>query len=229
MPRPEAGARWRALLAGVLILALLAASPSAAEEASPAPVLSWQTGAGQSHLIPALEVGGFVFGLNQSASRTTSSATPASAPSSGAPTRESVAPWASEGRRTMSETNGAIIRKAYDDFARGNIPAVFAAFDPTITWHVPGHSPLSGDFAGHDQVGGFFQRTLELSGGAFSIDVHHVLADDDLVVALTTVNARRNGVSASFPEVHVWRLKNGKATEFREYQGDEQREDRFWS
>lgn len=129
----------------------------------------------------------------------------------------------------MSETNGAIIRKAYDDFARGNIPAVFAAFDPTITWHVPGHNPLSGDFAGHDQVGGFFQRTLELSGGAFSIDVHHVLADDDLVVALTTVNARRNGVSASFPEVHVWRLKNGKATVFREYQGDEQREDRFWS
>jgi ketosteroid isomerase-like protein len=129
----------------------------------------------------------------------------------------------------MSETNRAIIRKAYDDFARGNIPAVFAAFDPTITWQVPGHSPLSGDFAGHDQVGGFFQRTLELSGGAFSIDVHHVLADDDLVVALTTVNARRNGVSASFPEVHVWRLKNGKATEFREYQGDEQREDRFWS
>jgi uncharacterized protein len=129
----------------------------------------------------------------------------------------------------MSETNGAITRKAYDDFARGNIPAVFAAFDPTITWQVPGHSPLSGDFAGHDQVGGFFQRTLELSGGAFSIDVHHVLADDDLVVALTTVNARRNGVSASFPEVHVWRLKNGKATEFREYQGDEQREDRFWS
>jgi ketosteroid isomerase-like protein len=129
----------------------------------------------------------------------------------------------------MSEPNGAIIRKAYEDFARGNIPAVFAAFDPTITWHVPGHSPLSGDFTGHDQVGGFFQRTLELSGGAFSIDVHHVLADDDLVVALTTVNARRNGVSASFPEVHVWRLKNGKATEFREYQGDEQREDRFWS
>ncbi len=28
---------------------------------------------------------------------------------------------------------------------------------------------------------------------------------------------------------HVWRLKEGKVTEFREYQGDEQREDRFWS
>lgn len=70
---------------------------------------------------------------------------------------------------------------------------------------------------------------MELSGGAFSIDVHNVLADGDLVVALVNVNAQRNGISASFPEVHVWRVKDGKATEFREYQGDEQREDRFWS
>ena len=111
----------------------------------------------------------------------------------------------------------------------GNIPSVFAVFDAGITWHVPGHSPLSGDYTGHDQVGGFFQRTMELSGGAFSIDVHKVLAEDDLVVVLVTVNAERNGLSASFPEIHVWRMKDGKATDFREYQGDEQREDRFWS
>ena len=128
----------------------------------------------------------------------------------------------------MDQSNAAIIRKAYEDFASGNIPAVFAAFDPMITWHVPGHSPLSGDYRGHEELGGFFGRTMELSGGAFSIDVHNVLADGDVVVALVTVNAQRNGVSASFPEVHVWRMRNGKAVEFREYQGDEQREDRFW-
>jgi uncharacterized protein len=129
----------------------------------------------------------------------------------------------------MSASNSVIIRGAYEDFVQGNIPSVFAVFDPSITWHVPGHSPLSGDYTGHDQIGGFFQRTMELSGGAFSIDVHNVLAEDDLVVALVTVNAKRNELSASFPEVHVWRMKNGRAIEFREYQGDEQREDRFWS
>jgi ketosteroid isomerase-like protein len=129
----------------------------------------------------------------------------------------------------MSDSNATIIRKAYEDFARGDVPAVFAAFDERIAWHVPGHSPLSGDYNGHDQIGGFFRRTMELSGGVFSIDVHQVLAEDDLVVALTTVKARRNNIAASFPEVHVWRMKDGKAIEFREYQGDEQREDRFWS
>ena len=129
----------------------------------------------------------------------------------------------------MSDSNSVIIRKTYEDFAQGNIPSVFATFDAGISWHVPGHSPLSGDYTGHDQIGGFFQRTMELSGGAFSIDVHNVLAENDLVVALVTVNAQRNGLSASFPEIHVWRMRDGKATEFREYQGDEQREDRFWS
>jgi ketosteroid isomerase-like protein len=129
----------------------------------------------------------------------------------------------------MSVSNSVIIRKAYEDFAQGNIPSVFAAFDAGITWHVPGHSPLSGDYTGHDQIGSFFQRTMELSEGAFSIDVHNVLAENDLVVALVTVNGERNGLSASFPEIHVWRMKNGKATDFREYQGDEQREDQFWS
>ena len=129
----------------------------------------------------------------------------------------------------MTSSNAMIIRKAYDDFAQGNIPAVFTAFDPSITWHVPGHSRLSGDYIGHDQVGSFFQRTMELSGGVFSIDVHNVLAEGDLVVVLATVNAQRGGVSESFPEVHIWRMRKGKAVEFREYQGDEQREDRFWS
>jgi hypothetical protein len=65
MRSPRAGASRRAFLASALTLALLSPSVGTAEEAAPAPVLSWETGAGQSHLIPALEVGGFIFGLNQ--------------------------------------------------------------------------------------------------------------------------------------------------------------------
>ena len=129
----------------------------------------------------------------------------------------------------MIPTNAIIIRKAYDDFAKGDIPAILEAFDASIIWHVPGHSPLSGDYRGHDGVVGFFKNTLALCGGIFAIEVHHVLAEEDLVVALVTVKAERNGRSAAFPEVHVWRLANEKVTEFREFQGDEQTEDRFWS
>jgi len=129
----------------------------------------------------------------------------------------------------MDQSNASTIRKAYEDFARGDFPAVFAALDEAITWHVPGQSPLSGDYKGHDQVASFFQRTMDLSGGAFGIDVHNILADQDLVIVLATVNAQRNQASGSFLEVHVWRMENGRAVEFREFQGDERHEDRFWS
>ena len=129
----------------------------------------------------------------------------------------------------MIPNNATIVRKAYNDFAKGDIAAVLEAFDASITWHVPGHSPLSGDYKGHDEVIEFFKHTLALCGGIFAIEVHHVLAEEDLVVVLVTVKAERNGRSAAFPEVHVWRLVDEKVIEFREFQGDEQTEDRFWS
>src|SRR5919106_190872 len=61
----------RALLAGALALGLLipaavrAAGPTAVTEPAAGPLLSWETGEDKSYLIPALEIGGFVFGLNQ--------------------------------------------------------------------------------------------------------------------------------------------------------------------
>ena len=101
----------------------------------------------------------------------------------------------------MIPANATIIRKAYDDFGNGNVPAVLEAFDASITWHVPGHSPLSGDYKGHDQVVRFYKHTLALCGGIFAIEVHHVLAEEDVVVVLVTVKTERNGRSAAFPEV----------------------------
>ena len=88
-------------------------------------------------------------------------------------------------------TNATIVRKAYDDFANGNIPAVLQAFDTSIIWHVPGHSPLSGDYRGHEEIVGFFKRTTALCGGTFAMEVHHVLAEEDVVVVLVTVKAER--------------------------------------
>jgi hypothetical protein len=38
----------------------------------------------------------------------------------------------------MSESNSAIIRKAYEDFAQENVALVFAALDPAITGTFPG-------------------------------------------------------------------------------------------
>jgi len=126
-------------------------------------------------------------------------------------------------------TNQQLIERAYAAFARGDVPTVLAALADDILWHVPGRGPISGDFRGHAQVLEFFGRFMELSGGTFRIVVDDVLAKGDRVIVLVTESAQRLGRKWSSPQVHAWTVKNGKATVFWQFQGDQQTEDEFWS
>jgi ketosteroid isomerase-like protein len=129
----------------------------------------------------------------------------------------------------VSNANQQLIERAYAAFATGDIPTVLAAMADDIRWHVPGRGPISGDFRGHEQVLGFFRRFMELSGGTFRIVVDDVLAKGDRVIVLVTESAQRLGRRWSSPQVHAWTVKNGKATVFWQFQGDQQTEDEFWS
>jgi len=135
---------------------------------------------------------------------------------------------------TMTETgtaeaNGALIAGAYDAFSRGDVQGAMAAFAEDIFWHVPGRGPLARDYRGHVEVLGFFEHFMALSAGTFRLQVDDVLAKGERVVVLCTESARRGGRSWSSPQVHVWTVKDGKATVFCEYPGDQQAEDEFWS
>jgi ketosteroid isomerase-like protein len=130
---------------------------------------------------------------------------------------------------TTAEANAAQIIGAYEAFSRGEIQSVFAVFDENILWHVPGRGPLSGDYRGHDEVRSFFMRFIELSGATFRIQVGDVLAKGDRVAVLCTQTAQRGGRSWLSSQVEVWTVKDGRATVFWQYQGDQQTEDEFWS
>lgn len=129
----------------------------------------------------------------------------------------------------MSHPNHDLIKRAYDAFGRGDIPTVLGILDKGIRWHVPGQSPLSGDYIGHEQVLGFFQKSMELSGGTLRIELHDIVASDAVVFVLCTLSATRSGKQAEFLAVHLWRIFDSRAIEFREFQGDEAAENKFWA
>lgn len=131
--------------------------------------------------------------------------------------------------RGIMNANAELISSAYRAFAVGDIPVVLEALDASITWHVPGRSPLSGDYKGHDGVLDFFGRCQQLSEGTLRVVPDEVLAHADRVIALTTVSAHRGGTFWTSPEVHVWQVLDGKAVDFREFQGDQEAEDAFWA
>jgi ketosteroid isomerase-like protein len=108
--------------------------------------------------------------------------------------------------------NAALIRAGYEAFAAGDMGKVGELLSPDIVWHAPGSNPLSGDQVGVEAVLANFGKLFELTAGTFGQEIHDVVANDDHVVALVTQwweqpHPHRGG------SVHVWHVKDGKATE----------------
>jgi ketosteroid isomerase-like protein len=127
------------------------------------------------------------------------------------------------------QDNAKLIQGGYEAFGKGDIPAVLALFAEDIVWHIPGRSPLAGDYTGPQEVLGFFGQLQERSGGSFRLEVHDVLASDDHVVALVNQIGHRGDKSLNTGGVHVWHVRDGKATEFWGSSSDQYAVDDFWS
>jgi hypothetical protein len=85
------------------------------------------------------------------------------------------------------------------------------------------------DYHGHDEVLEFFKHFMTLSNGTFRIRIDDVLANNERVIVIVTETAEHNAREWSSPQVLVWTIRNGKASVFWQYQGDQQTEDEFWS
>ena len=129
---------------------------------------------------------------------------------------------------SVGQSPADVVRRAHDAFATGDIDAVMRLCADEITFHIPGRSPLSGEWRGRERVLEFFATAAELSEGTLALSPDEVLADGERVVVLTRVHAQRHGRSETFTNVHAIRVADGKITELREYMGDERREDEFW-
>ena len=129
----------------------------------------------------------------------------------------------------MAHPNVDLLNQGYDAFDKGDLDTVRERFAPDIVFHVPGNSPISGDYRGIDEVFGFFGKLVELSGGTFRLERHAVLADDEHGIVLHTLNAERNGKTLSQKAVDVHHLRDGKTTEFWGFSEDTAAADEFWS
>ncbi|MHA3022407.1 nuclear transport factor 2 family protein [Mycobacterium sp. BMJ-28] len=86
----------------------------------------------------------------------------------------------------MSEQqdNIELIRKGYEAFANGDVETVMGLFDDNVEWVQPGNSTISGTYHGKGEVGQYLARLGEKSP---TVKVNRLVADGDMVVALTEV------------------------------------------
>ena len=121
----------------------------------------------------------------------------------------------------MSESeNTTIIRGIYDSFLKGDIPGLLGALDDGIEWHVPviDNVPFSGSISGRANVEQFF-KTLSDDQEPVKFDPREFIAQGDRVVVLGDYTWHVKSTDKNFGGdwAHVWSLRDGKPTSFKEY------------
>ena len=128
-----------------------------------------------------------------------------------------------------AQADAETIRAGYEAFGKGDIPAVAQLLADDIVWHIPGRSPLAGDYRGRDAVIEFFTQVVQRSEGSFRLEIHDLLASDEHVVAIVTEIAHRGDQALNARTTHVWHVHDGQATEFWALAADAYTLDEFWS
>ncbi|HEY2398300.1 MAG TPA: nuclear transport factor 2 family protein, partial [Solirubrobacteraceae bacterium] len=98
-----------------------------------------------------------------------------------------------------------------------------------VTWHVPGHSAIAGDYRGRDEVLRYFARRRELADATFRIDVRGVLADDERAVILAAGQVEREGETLRWGTVSIFRIAEGRIAECWVLPYDQHSFDQIWS
>jgi uncharacterized protein len=127
----------------------------------------------------------------------------------------------------MSHQNETLLRAAYTGFSTGDMAPIASLIANDTTWCITGSSPVSGTYTGTDEIFGFFGSVMDLYQGTFRIDARDVLANGDYGVILCTEHGIVHGELLEFSSVHVWKLRNGKCTQFMSYEDDIYH--KFWS
>jgi ketosteroid isomerase-like protein len=115
-------------------------------------------------------------------------------------------------------SNADVVRQAYDAFASGDIPGLLELLDERVAWSAPATLPQGGAFHGKDGALRFFQgvgaawETLKVDAEAIG-----ALGPDLVVAVVHGAGVLRGAGHGEYGAVHVFTLKDGKITQFREF------------
>ncbi len=126
--------------------------------------------------------------------------------------------------------NATLIRNLFAAFRERDIETIRNVISEDTIWHFPGRiGQLAGAHEGYAGIFEFLARVSDLTDGTFGLQIEDVLANDSCAVALFRGHGQRNGKTLDNPTCLKILLKEGRATEIREFVWNLYEVDEFWS
>ena len=121
----------------------------------------------------------------------------------------------------MTTANISFVRSLYAAFTRGDIPTIIGAIAPDAPWEVVGREkdyPLFGARKGPAAVRDFFRKVKENQEAvSFTPRDFHAAGDTVLVLGHYTWMLRKTGRPVDTEWAHVFTVRGGNVTSFREF------------
>lgn len=109
------------------------------------------------------------------------------------------------------DSKADVVKSIYEAFDRGDVAAVLTHFDEEIEISQSDEVPWGGVYRGHDGAVQFLTALTEHVETRVDIGRLVVAGDSVVEIGRTEGRARATGRAFSIDEVHVWRLRDGKA------------------
>jgi len=123
-----------------------------------------------------------------------------------------------------------LVRKGYEAFNNADAKGLTGLMSKDVVQHVPGHSPLAGDYKGIEAVLTYYAKLGEVTGGTFRADLIDTHADGSgHVMALHQITATRNGVTRVSRGSILFSFIGNKVTDMLELHADLEGDDAFLS
>jgi ketosteroid isomerase-like protein len=111
-----------------------------------------------------------------------------------------------------------VLHDLYAAFARGDIPAVLARFDPQIVWTETAGGPFAGTYTGPQAVLENVFGPLGSEWDNFAVQPDAYVCDSDTAVVTGTYRGtyRPTGRTLEARFAHAWQLRDGRAVRFEQ-------------
>ena len=119
----------------------------------------------------------------------------------------------------MGEQSVEVVKGVYASFAQGDMPAVLGAFADDIEWHEAEGMPYGGVYRGADAVVQNVFAPIATDVEGFAVTPEEFVGSGDTVAAVVryTGTGKVTGKTLDVPVVHVWDIRDGMVTRFRQF------------
>ena len=117
----------------------------------------------------------------------------------------------------MAENNTEIIRNLYDAFARRDLQSLLQWIDPQVEITQTPLLPWGGTHQGQQGLMTFAGKLLDKVDSQVEMEEYVESGDRVVAIGRTHGKVRSNNREFDVRAVHVWTLKDGKATRFEAY------------